>query len=77
MPTLENTNSLYILHNSCILCTIVEFASGRSKNKKDTLMLHAYKIKFRINDKNYEYVANLDEVFSKVLKEKNLKNFFL
>ena len=46
------------------------------KNKKQILMLHAYKIKFKINNQKYEYIATPDSEFSKILKEKNLKNFF-
>ena len=46
----------------------------RTKNKgiNKNLMLHAYQIKFMINDKKYTYKALLPEYFSKLLKVKKL-----
>ena len=38
-------------------------------------MLHAYKIKFMINNVKYNFTANLPEYFTKALKEKKLKTF--
>ena len=44
-------------------------------SKKSTLMLHAYKINFSIEDKKYKFYADLPEIFKKLLKEKHLKTF--
>ena len=44
-------------------------------NKKETLMLHAYKINFSIADTKYSFSADLPTVFKKILKEKYLKIF--
>ena len=44
-------------------------------NKKETLMLHAYKINFSIADTKYSFSADVPTTFKKVLKEKYLKIF--
>lgn len=44
-------------------------------NKKETLMLHAYKINFSIADTKYSFSADVPTVFKKILKEKYLKIF--
>jgi len=45
-------------------------------NRKDNnLMLHAYNLKFKINDIKHDYYADLPSSFIKTLKEKYLKNF--
>ena len=44
-------------------------------NKKETLMLHAYKINFSIADTKYSFSAEVPTTFKKVLKEKYLKIF--
>ena len=44
-------------------------------NKKETLMLHAYKINFSIADTKYNFSADVPTTFRKVLKEKYLKIF--
>ena len=44
----------------------------KNKGIKKNLMLHAYQIKFMINDKKYTYKALLPEYFSKLLKVKKL-----
>ena len=41
--------------------------------KKNTLMLHAYRINFSIGEKKYNYFAEPPEAFNKILKEKYLK----
>ena len=41
--------------------------------KKNTLMLHAYRINFSIGVKKYNYYANPPEAFNKILKQKYLK----
>jgi len=43
--------------------------------KKNTLMLHAYKINFSINGIRYNFVAEPPSSFRKILKEKYLKIF--
>ena len=45
------------------------------KNSKISLMLHAHKINFTIDNVKYKFLAELPEVFKKTLKEKYLKNF--
>ena len=45
-------------------------------NKKSTLMLHAYKINFSINDTKYSYLAEPPLLFKDFLKEKYLKTFW-
>ena len=44
-------------------------------NKKETLMLHAYKINFSIANTKYSFSADIPTTFKKVLKEKYLKIF--
>ena len=46
-----------------------------NQGKKNTLMLHAYKINFSINGKKYEFAAEPAIAFKRVLKEKYLKSF--
>ena len=41
-----------------------------SKNKN--LMLHAFSLKFMINDKKYSYTSNLPEHFINLIKKKRL-----
>ena len=47
----------------------------RINNKKDPLMLHAYKINFSINEIKYNFTAAPPSIFNSVLKEKYLKTF--
>ena len=44
-------------------------------NKKNNLMLHAYKINFSIANIKYNFSAYPPMTFIKTLKEKYLKNF--
>ena len=47
-------------------------------NKNNNLMLHAYSIKFMINEKKYKYTVNVPDYFKKMLLKKRLtlfKNF--
>jgi len=46
-----------------------------NKMKKNTLMLHAYKINFSIAETRYNFSAPLPLTFVNTLKEKYLKNF--
>ena len=43
--------------------------------KKNTLMLHAFKVNFSINDQKYSYTAKLPSAFENTLKKKYLKIF--
>ena len=43
--------------------------------KKETLMLHAYKINFSIANTKYSFCADPPITFKKILKEKYLKIF--
>jgi 23S rRNA pseudouridine955/2504/2580 synthase len=45
------------------------------KNKKNKLMLHAYKINFLINEKKYNFSTEPPSYFKEILKEKYLKSF--
>ena len=47
--------------------------TNKHLNKKNTLMLHAYKIAFLINGVKYNFTADLPNEFKKNLKEKSLK----
>jgi len=49
--------------------------SSKYPIKKNTLMLHAYRINFSIGEKKYNYYADPPEAFNKILKEKYLKIF--
>ena len=44
-----------------------------SKYKKESLMLHAFALKFTIDTKQYEYISKLPDVFLKFIKKNNLK----
>ena len=44
-------------------------------NKNKNLMLHAYSIKFIINEKKYEYTINVPNYFKKMLLAKRLTLF--
>jgi 23S rRNA pseudouridine955/2504/2580 synthase len=48
---------------------------SKSKSTKISLMLHAYKINFSIENTKYKFMAELPESFKQVLKEKYLKNY--
>ena len=41
-------------------------------NKNNNLMLHAYSIKFMINEKKYKYTVNVPDYFKKMLLKKRL-----
>ena len=46
---------------------------NNSPKKKNSLMLHAYKINFSINKDKYSYLAEPPTLFKNILKEKYLK----
>ena len=50
---------------------------NKNSFKKNTLMLHAFKINFSIDGAKYKFLARLPIVFEKFLNEKYLKNFEL
>ena len=64
-----------LIHGKPILGDSKYRISDTFKNKKNKLMLHAYKINFSINDKKFKFLAELPEEFKKTLKEKYLKIF--
>ncbi len=45
---------------------------GNKINKSKNLMLHAYSIKFMINEKKYKYTINVPNYFKKMLLTKRL-----
>jgi len=44
-------------------------------NKNNNIMLHAYSIKFMINEKKYKYTVNVPDYFKKMLLKKRLTLF--
>ena len=44
-----------------------------SKYKKESLMLHAFALKFTIDTKQYEYISKLPNYFLNFIKKNNLK----
>ncbi len=44
-----------------------------SKYKKESLMLHAFALKFTIDTKQYEYISELPNYFLNFIKKNNLK----
>ena len=44
-----------------------------SKYKKESLMLHAFALKFSINSKEFEYISKLPDHFLSFVKKNNLK----
>jgi 23S rRNA pseudouridine955/2504/2580 synthase len=65
-----------LLHGHPILGDIKYRISKNYADKKATLMLHAYKINFSINNTSYSFIASLSDSFKKNLKEKYLKTYF-
>jgi len=51
-----------------------KYRLSSSKNKKDALMLHAYKINFSVSDIRYNFLAEPPKNFIDMLKKKYLKN---
>ena len=64
-----------LLHGHPILGDSKYRLSDQKVNKKNFLMLHAYKINFTINDTKYSFSAELPDEFKTNLKEKNLRIF--
>ena len=52
-----------------------KYRLSKNNSKKNTLMLHAYKINFSIAGIRYNFVAETPPSFKKILKEKYLKIF--
>ncbi len=44
-----------------------------SKYKKENLMLHAFALRFTINEKKFEFISNLPDDFLNFIKKNNLK----
>ena len=64
-----------LIHGNPVLGDDKYRLSENYYKKKNTLMLHAYKINFSIAGKKYKYTAEPPIEFKKVLKEKYLKSF--
>ena len=64
-----------LIHGCPILGDSKYRISENYNNDKSTLMLHAYKINFSINEKKYNFIAKLPLSFNKMLKEKYLKTY--
>ena len=64
-----------LIHGCPILGDTKYRISENHPGKKNSLMLHAYKVNFSIADTKYSYSAELPLGFKKVLREKYLKIF--
>ena len=64
-----------LIHGNPILGDTKYRISENHPSKKNTLMLHAYKINFSINGIKHNFVAELPDSFKRILKEKYLKTF--
>ena len=62
-----------LIHGHPILGDSKYRISESIKNKKQILMLHAYKINFSVNKKKYNFLAYPPIEFKKMLNEKYLK----
>jgi len=65
-----------LLHGNPILGDPKYRISGKINKNKEVLMLHAYSIKFSINNKKFNFTAKPPMAFLNVLKEKYLKMNF-
>tara|TARA_Y100000590_G_C15692333_1_gene1003873 strand:+ start:261 stop:1169 length:909 start_codon:yes stop_codon:yes gene_type:complete len=63
-----------LIHGHPILGDL-KYRISKKYIKNSTLMLHAYKIKFSINNVKYTFMAELPPEFKETLKEKYLKIF--
>jgi 23S rRNA pseudouridine955/2504/2580 synthase len=64
-----------LLIHGCPILGDSKYRTTSHPVKKNTLMLHAYKINFSINGIRYNFVAEPPDSFKKILKEKYLKTF--
>ena len=64
-----------LIHGNPILGDSKYRISDKKPNKRETLMLHAYKINFSIDGVKYNFFAELPIHFKNFLKEKYLKIF--
>ena len=64
-----------LIHGNPILGDNKYRFNTKAKHSKTSLMLHAYKINFTIENIKYKFLAQVPELFEKTLKEKYLKNF--
>ena len=64
-----------LIHENPILGDDKYRISEKHINKKNSLMLHAYKINFSINSQKYSFSVEPPLEFKNTLKEKHLRNF--
>jgi len=64
-----------LLHGNPILGDSKYRLTLNKSKSKNTLMLHAHKIKFTINNIKFNFTADLSISFKKILNEKYLKNY--
>ena len=62
-----------LIHGTPILGDSKYKLTNKKTNKKSSLMLHAHKIYFLINEIKYNFTADPPDYFNKALMEKNLK----
>ena len=62
-----------LLLRGCPVLGDDKYRISKNYNKKNILMLHAYKIKFSIAENKYNYTADLPQSFKNMIKEKYLK----
>ena len=62
-----------LMHGYPVLGDMKYRLHNKKMNKRNSLMLHAYKINFSINNLKFNYSANPPEKFKDTLKEKYLK----
>ena len=72
-PKTGKTHQLRIVSKN-LGCPIIgdKKYNAKSKLRKEKLMLHAYSLKFSINNKLVEYVADLPDHFTTFIKKNNL-----
>ncbi|MDC6465740.1 RluA family pseudouridine synthase [Pelagibacteraceae bacterium] len=64
-----------LIHGNPILGDSKYRITENKRKVKSSLMLHAYKINFSINNVKYNFLANPPDYFMNILKEKYLKSF--
>ena len=64
-----------LLIRGCPILGDDKYRISTNKAKKNTLMLHAYKINFSIAGTKYSFLAELPQSFKNTLKEKYLRTF--
>ena len=64
-----------LLVHKCPILGDDKYRMSVGRTRKNSLMLHAYKINFSIAGTRYNFSAEVPDTFSKALKEKYLKIF--